>query len=183
MNSEPNIEIERKYIIKKPDALDMASCEGYSSSEIVQIYLTSPAGVTHRIRSRRYADGIRYYETTKIRIDKMSSHEYEREIEKREFDGLAERIADGSRPIIKTRHTFDYLGQTFEVDVYPEWKNTAVMETELLSREATATFPDFIRVVAEVTGDKRYSNAQMSRSFPEEMKNTKAKSATDESGK
>ena len=170
MNSEPNIEIERKYIIKKPDASDMASCEGYSSSDIVQIYLASPRGVTHRIRSRTYSDGIRYYETTKIRIDKMSSHEYEREIEKCEFETLSLKIAEESRPIIKTRHSFDYLGQTFEVDVYPEWEHTAVMETELASRDTEVLFPDFIRALAEVTGDKRYSNAQMSRSFPEEMK-------------
>lgn len=168
--TEPNIEIERKYVIEKPRIADMASLENYTSSEIVQIYLASPSGVTHRIRSRAYSDRVLYYETTKIRIDKMSSHEYEREIEKREFDSLAEKIAEGSRPVIKTRYTFDFSGQTFEVDVYPEWEHTAVMETELPSREATATFPDFIRVIAEVTGDKRYSNAAMSRSFPEELK-------------
>ncbi len=170
MNAVPNIEIERKYVIEKPRIADMSSLENYTSSEIVQIYLASPRGLTHRIRSRRYADGVRYYETTKIRIDKISSHEYEREIEKREFDELAGQIAEGSRPIIKTRHTFDFQGQTFEVDVYPEWENTAVMETELPSRDTEVLFPDFIRVYAEVTGDKRYSNAQMSRSFPEEMK-------------
>ena len=86
----------------------MMACEGYSSSEIVQIYLASPRGVTHRIRSRAYTDGTRYFETTKIRIDKMSSHEYEREIDREEFDRLVTEMADDSRPIIKTRHTFDY---------------------------------------------------------------------------
>ena len=168
MNAEPNLEIERKYIVKKPKIADMAACEGYSSSEIVQIYLASPRGVTHRIRSRAYLDGIRYYETTKIRIDKMSSHEYEREIDKSEFESLSEKIAEDSRPVIKTRYTFDFQGQTFEVDVYPEWEHTAVMETELSSRETEVSFPDFIRVIAEVTGDKRYSNAAMSRAFPNE---------------
>lgn len=170
MSAEKNLEIERKYIIKKPPFEKMAAEKGYTSSEIVQIYLASPKGVTHRIRSRAYSDKVLYYETTKVRIDKMSSHEYEREIDKSEFDALSGQIATDSRPIVKTRHTFDYLGQTFEVDVYPEWEHTCIMETELPSRETTVDFPDFIKIIAEVTGDKRYSNASMSRIFPKEMK-------------
>lgn len=169
MSNKAEIEIERKYVIALPDARIMSAFEGYSSSEIVQIYLESEVGITHRIRSRAFAGGrTLYYETKKIRIDKMSSHEYEREIDREEFDALSLRIAEGSRPIVKTRHTFDYMGQTFEIDVYPDWERTCIMETELPSRDTEVTFPDFIRVVAEVTGDKRYSNASMSRKFPEE---------------
>lgn len=170
MNVENNLEIERKYIIEKPAAERMMAESSYTSSEIVQIYLTSPLGVTRRVRSREYASGTRYFETTKVRVDKMSSKELEREIDREEFDRLATEIAEGSRPIIKARHTFDYLGQTFEIDVYPEWERTCVMETELPSRDTVVTFPDFIRIIAEVTGDKRYSNAAMSRRFPEELK-------------
>ena len=170
MSTRNEVEIERKYIIELPSILQMKACENYTSSEIVQIYLNSEKGVTRRIRSRAYADVTRYYETTKVRIDAMSSHEYERKIEEREFLELKALIAQDSRPIIKTRHTFDYLGQTFEIDVYPDWEHTCIMETELPARETRVEFPDFIRVVAEVTGDKRYSNAAMSRSFPDEMK-------------
>lgn len=169
MQAEKNLEIERKYVIEKPSPERMAAESSYTSSDIVQIYLTSPAGVTRRVRSRKYASGTRYFETSKIRVDKMSSEEYEREIEKGEFDKLSEEIAEGSRPIVKTRHTFDYMGQTFEIDVYPDWERTCIMETELPSRDTNVTFPDFIRIIAEVTGDKRYSNAAMSRKFPEEL--------------
>ena len=169
MSNRSTVEIERKYVIEKPSVEIMSSLEGYSSSDIIQIYLISERGVTHRIRSRAYQGGdIRYYETKKIRIDAVSSHEYEREIEKSEFDALAERISPDSHPIRKTRYTFDYLGQTFEIDVYPEWERTAIMETELPARDTVVSFPDFIRIVSEVTGDKRFSNAAMSRSFPKE---------------
>ena len=171
MKDTMNLEIERKYVIEKPLPERMRECGGYTSSDIVQIYLTSQAGITHRVRSRAFPDGrTLYYETKKIRIDKLSSEEYEREITREVFDALAEKIAEGSRPIVKTRHTFDYLGQTFEIDVYPDWERTCIMETELDSRDASPEIPDFIRIVAEVTGDKRYSNAAMSRSFPEETK-------------
>ena len=170
MQARENLEIVRKYIIEKPSTERMMAEDSYTSSEIVQIYLASPKGITRRIRSRRYGECTRYFETSKIRVDKMSSHEYEREIDREEFDRLSAEIAEGSRPIEKIRYTFDYKGQTFEIDVYPEWERTCVMETELDSRDATPEIPDFIRILAEVTGDKRYSNAAMSRSFPEETK-------------
>jgi CYTH domain-containing protein len=43
------------------------------------------------------------------------------------------------------------------------------METELESREETVIYPDFIKILREVTGEKRYSNAGMAREFPEEL--------------
>ena len=166
-----NLEIERKYIIEKPSVDKMRECEAYTSSDIVQIYLSSEAGVTRRIRSRAYADGVvQYFETEKRRVDEMSSIEREREIEKIDFDNFSLQIAAKTRPIIKTRHTFDYLGQTFEIDVYPEWERTCIMETELPSRDTEVKMPSFIRILADVTGDKRYSNAAMSKSFPEEIR-------------
>ena len=165
-----NLEIERKYVIEKPRIDKMRECEAYTSSEIVQIYLDSEPGVTRRVRSRAYSDGrVQYFETEKERVDEMSSIEREREITKADFDNFSLQIAAKTRPIIKTRHTFDYLGQTFEIDVYPDWERTCIMETELPSRDTEVTFPDIIRVVAEVTGDKRYSNAAMSRKFPDEL--------------
>ena len=168
MENKANVEIERKYVIEKPSVEKMRACDGYTSSEIVQIYLTSPAGITRRIRSRVYPDRTLYFETSKVRIDNISSHEYERKIDKAEFDSLS-RLADPARsPIIKTRHTFAYSNQLFEIDVYPEWEHTCIMETELETRDTEVKMPDFIHIIAEVTGDKRYSNASMSRKFPEE---------------
>ena len=43
------------------------------------------------------------------------------------------------------------------------------METELESREEEVEFPSFIEILREVTGDKAYSNAAMSRTFPAEI--------------
>ena len=171
MKNEANLEIERKYIIEKPPVPKMRECGAYTSSDIVQIYLDAEPGVTRRVRSRAYSDGrVRYFETEKRRVDEMSAEEREREITKTEFDNFSLQIAAKTRPIIKTRHTFGYLGQTFEIDVYPDWERTCIMETELPTRDTAVVMPDFIRIIAEVTGDKRYSNAAMSKSFPEEIR-------------
>lgn len=160
-----NIEIERKYIIKMPDISRMQAEWEYIATDITQIYLESIPGVTHRIRSSRSVLGERFFETKKVRIDKMSSYEDEREISKDEFSSLAEKIKSGTRPIKKVRHAFSYCGQTFEIDIYPEWQNTCIMETELERREQEVKMPEFIEIIADVTGKREYSNYSLAHSF------------------
>ena len=92
----------------------------------------------------------------------------EREISSDEFDSLALTSLSDRKPIHKTRHTFTYKKQLFEIDIYPEWQKTAIMETELDSTDREVEFPDFIKIVQEVTGNKKYSNAGMSKEFPKE---------------
>ena len=57
----------------------------------------------------------------------MSSYEDEREISEREFQSFSEKIKTGTVPVVKLRHSFDYLCQTFEIDVYPQWKSSCIM--------------------------------------------------------
>lgn len=162
------IEIERKYIIGIPTPADMATMSDYSADSITQTYLVSLEGVTRRVRRRESASVVKYFETVKRRIDGMSAHEEEREISREEYTSMLSEIADGTRPIEKVRHTFIYRGQCFEIDVYPEWKRSAILEIELPSRTQSVEFPEFIRVIREVTGIREYSNASMARKFPTE---------------
>ena len=164
------LEIERKYIIAMPDIDILAAQQDYTASSITQIYIASEPGETRRVRRRSYADRTVYFETSKRRVDNMSSEESEREITPREYETLAARILPDTVPVEKIRYTFLYHGQTFEIDVYPRWTQSAIMETELSSRDMAVTMPPFIRIIREVTGDKAYSNAAMSRKFPPEDK-------------
>jgi len=167
-NSKCAVEIERKYIIVLPCEDNYNGLEGYMRSEIKQIYLDSPAGITHRVRAR-VTDGVsRYYETTKVRIDKCSAHESEREISENEFLALLKKRDNTRKTIEKTRHAFTYKGQLFEIDVYPAWNKTCILETELQTRSTEVEFPSFIQIVREVTGEREYSNVSMAKSFPRE---------------
>ena len=164
-----HIEIERKYIIAMPDVTAMQGEPEYTSSDIVQIYLNSAPHVTHRVRSRTKGGVTKYTETKKVRISGMSAYEDEREITEAEFLTLCENVAKDTTPVIKTRHTFTYRGQLFEIDIYPNWKSTAIMETELPGEDTVVEIPAFIKIIKEVTGIKAYSNASMSRAFPNEI--------------
>ena len=169
MKPTVNLEIERKYIIKMPNLDLLRSQPEHTESDILQIYLTHEAGETHRIRRRQYGDKILCTETRKIRLDNLAATEIESQISESAFDALAKSPLEGTTPIEKTRHTFLYEGRTFEIDIYPPWQKTAVMEVELPSRETEVVMPDFIEIIAEVTADRKYKNFAMSVSFPKEL--------------
>ena len=163
------LEIERKYIIKMPDIHRLAELEGFSESRITQTYLKGEPDEALRVRCRIYGGRVEYTETSKRRVDYISAVERERTLTKEEYERLLINKKPGTIPIEKTRYTFVYEAQLYEVDVYPRWQNSCIMEAELQSRHSSLTIPPFIEVLREVTGDKTYSNASMSKSFPEEI--------------
>lgn len=164
-----SVEIERKFIIKIPSEDILDSQALIDKSEIFQTYLKSAVGETLRVRKRVREGNTEYTETSKIRIDKMSAIERERTISEEEYLSLLGRIRDGSRTLNKTRYTFPYGGYLYEIDVYPQWHKTAIMEVELASGDEEPGIPPFIELIDEVTGMKEYSNSSMSMHFPDEV--------------
>ena len=148
----------------------MRECCGYSCSAIEQIYLPSAPGITHRIRRRLTAGKSVYTETVKTRLSSMSCIEEEKEIPREEYSRLKGQRDRNRRIVKKNRHTFVYGEQTFEIDIYPFRKNSCVMETELKSEMERPALPPFIKVVKEVTGDHRYSNAALAKRIPADWK-------------
>jgi CYTH domain-containing protein len=99
----------------------------------------------------------------------MSCIENERRISAEEYGNLSLKIEDGAKVIFKTRITFSFGGKTVEIDVYPEWKKTAILEVELEREDEDITLPEYITPIKEVTGDKAYSNHSMAHNFPKEL--------------
>ena len=67
------------------------------------------------------------------------------------------------RQIRKTRYCLTYENQYFEFDVYPFWKDKAIVEIELSDENATVIFPKEIKVIKEVTDDDAYKNASLAK--------------------
>lgn len=153
------VEIERKYLIKIPDLEVLKNQPNYNSSAIEQMYIADNGEYKGgRIRKREYASGCKYYKTYKENINGLSKFEVESEITAEEYNILSERRLENTRAIIKVRHCFDYQGQTFELDIYEFWNDKATLEVELESEEQKVVLPEFIEIIADVTGNKAYSN-------------------------
>ena len=53
--------------------------------------------------------------------------------------------------------------QYFEIDVYPFWKDKAIVEIELRDENVPIVFPDMLKVIREVTDDESYKNASLAK--------------------
>ena len=166
---EISLEIERKYLIRMPDPGRLASLPGCTASKIEQTYLIpATPGVTERVRLRRYADRVEYTHTVKTRLTSTTAREDERVLSESEYRELLARRDPALSTVVKTRYAFFLDGQSYEVDVYPFWERTAVLETELASEDEHPPIPPFLNLIREVTGDKNFSNRGIARHIPPE---------------
>ena len=156
-------EIERKFLIEYPDVIALEKLPNCQRVEIIQTYLTAPAGEESRVRQRGIDGNYIYFQTTKKKVTELKRVEVERRLSKDEYLRLLMDADPACRPIRKTRYCLTFDNQYFEIDVYPFWKNKAILEIELADESAEIRFPAQIKVIGEVTDDDSYKNASLAR--------------------
>ena len=160
-------EIERKYLIEYPDKAVLEAADGVRVKRIEQTYLQAATGETRRVRKMEENGATRYIETRKYRVSDLRATEEEKELSATEYDALL-RLADPAlRPIFKTRYAIPYAGHTVEVDLYDFWQDRATAEVELASEQEVVELPPYLRVIRDVSADKRYKNVNLARELPE----------------
>ncbi|MGN1020442.1 MAG: AAA family ATPase [Aristaeellaceae bacterium] len=157
------LETERKFLIEYPDVAALEKMPNCKRVEIIQTYLNAGEDEESRVRQRGIDGSYIYTQTTKRRVTDRTRVEVERRLSQEEYLQLLMDADPICRPIRKTRYCLTSGSQYFEIDVYPFWKDRAIMEIELSREDADVTFPDCVRVIREVTGDERYKNAALAK--------------------
>ena len=161
-------EVERKYLIRKPDTSWLDSLTGCRKIEMIQTYLVSPEGVQIRVR-RRGTDGhYTYYYSEKRPVSDTRRVETEQRLSYEEYERYLKDADPSARPIRKTRYCLARNNQYFEIDLYPEWDRQAVLEVELKDDREEVVLPEGIGVIREVTGDPRYKNYSLAHEMAAE---------------
>jgi 23S rRNA pseudouridine1911/1915/1917 synthase len=160
-------EIERKYLIEYPDKAVLEAAEGVRVKRIEQTYLQAAAGETRRVRKMTENGATRYIETRKYRVSALRATEEEKELSVAEYKALLQLADPALRPIYKTRYAIPYAGHIAEVDLYDFWQDRATVEVELSSENERAELPPYLRVIREVSDDKRYKNVNLAKELPE----------------
>ena len=162
-------EIERKYLIYYPDIKELEKMPNCTKIDIVQTYLKSEDGVERRVRARGIDGDYLYYLTEKRKITNLKRVEIERKLTQDEYLSLLMEADNSLHSIHKTRYCLVDNNQYFEIDIYPEWDNQAIMEIELSSEDEKIKLPEFINIIKEVTDDEKYKNYQMAREMPKQL--------------
>lgn len=161
------LEIERKFLIKMPDANTLERLPGCRVKRIEQTYLISSDGKTARVRKSVEGDRCVYTKTEKTRITDLKCIEIENEISAEEYERELS-FADPSRKTVKkTRYCIPCGALRAEIDVYPFWDDRAIAEFELESEDTVIDIPDYISVIREVTNEYEYKNSQIALKIPE----------------
>ena len=150
------IECEKKFLVELTDVKILDKYYAFES-EIEQIYLTSDVG-THRIRKRTFDDITVYFETEKFRISSTQCYENERTITKAEYKKLKLSADNKKHPINKKRYCFMFNKKYFELDVFDFSNSKALLEVELTDENEIIEFPSEIKLIQDVSNDKRYKN-------------------------
>lgn len=156
-------EIERKFLIEYPDVSALEKLPNCQRVEIIQTYLTAPDGEESRVRQRGIDGNYIYFQTTKKKVTELKRVEVERRLSKDEYLRLLMEADPACRPIRKTRYCLTFDNQYFEIDVYPFWKDKAILEIELADEATEIRFPAQVKVIEEVTDDDSYKNASLAR--------------------
>lgn len=161
------LEIERKFLVAMPEESELRKhavrCIG-----ITQTYLLGTReGASRRIRRSEEEGTVTYTSTEKTRIDMLQRIEIERELSEEEYREL-QKQADPERQILhKTRWCVPVGDLVAEIDVFEGFSQYAYCEVELPTSQTPYELPEFLNVIREVTEDKRFTNAAISRDgFP-----------------
>ena len=157
------LEIERKYLIEYPDIAWLESQANCCKVEIVQTYLHRRGGDEIRVRKRGIDGHYVYYKTIKRDITGLKRVEMEERLSYEEYLDLLMEADTTKEQIEKTRYCLTYKSQYFEIDVYPFWTDRAIVEIELSDEHAQVDFPPQLKVIREVTEERKYKNAELAK--------------------
>lgn len=165
------LEIERKFLVKFPSSWGSLS-EMFDDlidvKRICQTYLSSkgeePAGrIRKTVQGLTGDTDIVYHFNKKKPVDKGVHEETEREISKKEYEIYLKEADPSKVEINKTRFVFSYNDQVFELDVFKgPLSGLAILEIELKNKSDIVELPPFLKVIEEVTQNKKFSNYNLS---------------------
>lgn len=163
------LEIERKFLIKKPDLHLLESLPNCQKVDIIQTYLNSNNDEEIRIRQRGEVGSYIYTKTIKKKIKSATRQETEKRISQREYLTLLNNADINLHQIKKTRYCLMHDNRYYEIDIYPFSKTNAICEIELTDENEQFNLPEFIQLIKEVTNDKKYSNFSLAKKIPTDL--------------
>ena len=158
------MEIERKYLIYRPNLYTLEQLPNCEKVDIIQTYLLSEDPAEEiRIRQRGSHGSYIYFMTRKRKVSALKRVGIEERLTQNEYLALMVQADPAYRSIHKQRYCLSENGMYYEIDIFPDWKDKALMEIELHSESQEVIFPEGIDIIREVTDDPAYSNHELAK--------------------
>ena len=145
---------ERMYMIELTG--ELPEC---IESEITQTYLVADPDCEVRLRRRSWGGEVVNVHKTKKRVSASEVLETERQVSNALYESLLQQADPYRSTIRKTRRSFIWKGQYFEIDFFhAPVDNLMILQTKGVAEQEDVNFPPFIKVIEDITGKKEYYN-------------------------
>ena len=162
------MEVERKFLIQKPNLRKLEQLPACTRVNIVQTYLKSAADEEVRVRQRGSDRHFIYFKTIKRAVSRGKRVEVETRLNQEEYLQHLMQADPQYRQIQKTRYCLSRNGTYYEIDIYPQLDDRAILEVELRDEHQPVSIPKMFKVIREVTGEEAYLNRNIAKhGFPE----------------
>lgn len=149
-------ELDKKYLIEYPNIKELENMKNCEKIEIIQTYLLGDKDEEVRIRQRGKDGNYIYYKTIRKKVSDLEFLEVEKRLTKEEYLNMLMNADPDYRQIRKTRFCLMYNKTYYEIDIYPFWKDKALVEVEIQNKSNKVSLPPFLKVIKDVTGDENY---------------------------
>jgi CYTH domain-containing protein len=164
-NTAVALEIERKFVLAEAPARRLLT--GWDVTRIEQTYLAVDDPARVRVRRVDHDGIVTYFRTAKRKVGIAGVRdEFENEITRAEYRALKTLADPNRRTVRKKRYTFGFAGRVFELDHVREPAQVWLLEVELGTIDeltAPITLPPMLKIAAEVTGVRGWTNASIAR--------------------
>ena len=153
------IEEERKYIVRLIG--DIPEC---TTSEITQTYLVADPDSEVRLRKRVWNNGKPVYLlNSKKKVSEHEQIETEQQVNSNLYIAMMQQADPYRRTIEKTRRSFIWKGQFFELDTYKVPEGLMILETKGVTANEEVKIPPFLEAVEDITGRKEFYNYNLAK--------------------
>ena len=156
-------EAERKFLIDYPDIAWLEILPSCHKVDILQTYLLSKKDEEISIRQRLENGSYSYYHTTKRRMSDSKRVEIEHSLTEAEYLMLLEEADPSLHQILRTRYCLTYDNQYYEIDVFPFWKDKAIVQIDFSDEKTKVSFPQELKLIREVTNEEAFTNYSLAK--------------------
>lgn len=173
LTSLPSHSLERKFLLAKEPPTDLLHKADTQILEIEQHYLLTD-GDEERVRRVWREEEESFFWTHKVSTPGLDRELVEREIDLEEYGELLLRRDESRYPIRKTRYSFAYAGNLFELDIFALPARLQILEVELPSADSTLLLPSGFVIEREVTHEESFLNAAIAQGLAAKQRLSRA---------
>lgn len=161
LHEEDKAYVEKKYLISMPDVEQLIKNKQCRKVHVKQHYIIDETRQEkEKIVLRRENNKNFYY-----KVVKKNKVKYSNSIT---ADKYINKLEDENKKfyhIHKDRYYYIFDSRCIKIDVFPFWKDKAILEVDVLNDRENIKFPKFVHIIEDVTDNEAYKNYYLAEEY------------------